>query len=424
MKKQKKLQKKKNSNYLLELEKLKTKITNISKIYSWNTDFNILDVKSNQEILIQNNKIVDINTAISDDADNIIDAKGCIVTPGFIDSHTHPIFIGNRADEFKMRLEGKSYQEIKEGGGGILSSITALRKASFEELYLASLQNIAPFIKYGTTTLEAKSGYGLSLDDEIKSLKVIKKINEDLEIDIIPTFLGAHAVPNEYSVDDYVDIVCNEMIPQISEEKLAVFCDVFCEEGYFDIQQSRKILNTAKSYDLIPRLHSDEFKYFGASELASEVGAASSDHLMMIDDNGIKALSESNTIATLLPGTTFFLNKETYADGRKLIDNQCQVAIASDFNPGTCTIRSLSNIMLLAIQNCGLTLDEAFLGVTYNAAKSLLKSNEIGLIKKNYNADIILWNADSLNEILYWYDSGDTKISKVIKNGKIIKKDD
>ena len=165
---------------------------------------------------------------------------------------------------------------------------------------------------------------------------------------------------------------------------------------------------------------SDEFKYFGASELAKEVGAASSDHLMMINDKGIKALPESDTIATLLPGTTFFLNKETYADGRKLIDNKCHVAIASDFNPGTCTIRSLSNIMLLAVQHCGLTLDEAFLGVTYNAAKALLKSDEIGLIKKNYNADIILWDTDSLNEILYWYDSENTKISKVIKNGIIV----
>ena len=210
------------------------------------------------------------------------------------------------------------------------------------------------------------------------------------------------------------------MIPQVAEQKLAIFCDVFCEEGYFDIEQSRKILNAAKSYNLIPRLHSDEFKYFGASELAEEVGAASSDHLMMINDKGIEALSRSNTVATLLPGTTFFLNKKTYANGRNLIDNKCKVAIASDFNPGTCTIRSLSNIMLLAVQHCGLTLDEAFLGVTYNAAKSLLKSDEIGLIRKNYNADMILWNINSLNEILYWYDSGSSKINKVLKNGKII----
>ena len=399
---------------------MKTKITNISKIYSWNTKLDILDIKSNQEILIENNKIIDIKSEIIDDVSYIIDAEQSIVTPGFIDSHTHPIFIGNRSNEFKMRLEGKSYQEIKEEGGWILSSITALRKASFNELYLSSLENINPFIKYGTTTLEAKSGYGLSLDDEIKSLKVIKKINQDLDIDIIPTFLGAHAVPNEYSVDEYVSIICNEMIPQIAEEKLAVFCDVFCEEGYFDIKQSRKILNTAKSYNLFPRLHSDEFKCFGASELASEVGAASSDHLMMINDNGIKALSKSNTVATLLPGTTFFLNKRTYANGRKLVDGQCQVALASDFNPGTCTIRSLTHIMFLAVQNCGLTLDEAFLGVTYNAAKSLLKSDELGLVKKGYNADIILWNTDSLNEILYWYDSGYTKINKIIKNGKLV----
>ena len=399
---------------------MKTKITNISKIYSWNTELDILDIKSNQEVLIENNKIVKITSKVIDDVDNTIDAEQSILTPGFIDSHTHPIFIGNRADEFKMRLEGKSYQDIKQEGGGILSSIRALRKASFEQLYLSSLENINPFIKYGTATLEAKSGYGLSLNDEIKSLKVIRKINDDLDIDIIPTFLGAHAVPNEYSADKYVDIICNEMIPQIAEEKLAIFCDVFCEEGYFNIQQSRKILNTAKSYSLVPRLHSDEFKYFGASELASEVGAASSDHLMMINNNGIKALSKSNTVATLLPGTTFFLNKKTYANGRKLIDNQCQVALASDFNPGTCTIRSLSNIMLLAVQNCGLTLDEAFLGVTYNAAKSLLKSDEIGLIEEGYNADIVLWNTKSLNEIIYWYDSEYTKINKIIKNGNLI----
>jgi imidazolonepropionase len=399
---------------------LKTKIINISKIYTWNVNLNILDEKRNHEILIEDQNIIEINNMIKTKCDLTIDADNNIITPGFIDSHTHPIFIGNRAEELQMRLNGKSYNEIKESGGGILTSIENLRNASFEELYISSINNITPFIKYGTTTLEAKSGYGLSLKDEIKSLRVIKKINDNLDIDILPTFLGAHAIPPEYNSNDYVDIICNEMLPQINNEQLAIFCDVFCEEGYFDINQSRKILNVAKSYNLIPRIHADEFKCFGASKLAKEIGAASADHLMHINQEGINALSSSNVIATLLPGTTFFLNKKEYANGRKLIDQNCQVSIASDFNPGTCTIRSLPNIMFLAMKNCGMTLDEVFLGVTYNAAKSLLKENELGLIKENYIADIIFWDVDSLSEIPYWFDSGYSKINRVIKRGKEI----
>ena len=396
---------------------MKTKIINISKIYSWDTDLNCLDVKLNQEILIQNNSIIEINNAISDEVDKVIDAKGCIATPGFIDSHTHPIFIGNRSNEFIMRLYGKSYNDIKESGGGILSSIKNVRQASFEELYLASLDNIKPFINYGTTTLEAKSGYGLTFEDEIKSLKVIDKINKELEIDIIPTFLGAHAIPEEYSIEQYVDIICNEMIPQIANDKLAVFCDVFCEEGYFNIAESRKILLKAKDYGLIPRLHADEFIYSRASELANEIDAISADHLMAINNDGIKALSDSDVIATLLPGTTFFLNSKKYANGRKLIDNNCSVALATDFNPGTCTIRSLSNIMFLAINHCGLSLEESFLGVTYNAACAIKKEKELGAISNGYNADFIFWNIKDLAEIPYWFDSSRFKIKKVIKNG-------
>ena len=393
------------------------KIINISKIYSWDTNLNSLDVKFNQQILIDNDKIKKIDNKVTDKVDKIFDAKNCIATPGFIDSHTHPIFIGNRSEEFIQRLNGKSYEEIKKSGGGILSSIKNVREASFDELYNSVLQNIEPFILYGTTTLEAKSGYGLTLKDELKSLRVIKKVNESLGIDIVPTFLGAHAIPEEYKSDDYVNVVCDEMIPAVAEENLAIFCDVFCEDGYFDIKQSKKILKTAQSYGLIPRLHADEFKYFGASKLAVDIGAASADHLMAIDEEGIDALSFSNVIATLLPGTTFFLNKKKYANGRKLIENNCDVAIASDFNPGTCTIRSLPNIMFLAMQNCGLTLEESFLGVTYNAAKSLKLDNQVGLLAENYLADIILWNVEELFEIPYWYDSSQTKISHIFKKG-------
>ncbi|MDB4859401.1 imidazolonepropionase [Candidatus Marinimicrobia bacterium] len=397
---------------------MKTKIINISKIYTWNPDSSSIDIFKDHEILIENNKILSINKSINENC-NIIDAENCVLTPGFIDSHTHPIFIGNRANEFNMRLNGKSYDDIKKMGGGILSSIKSLRNSTFDELYEYSIKNIKPFIYFGTTTMEAKSGYGLSVKDEIKSLKVIQKINEELCLDIIPTFLGAHDIPEEYGLNEYVDLICEEMIPQIAEQKLAVFCDVFCEEGYFNIKQSKRILETSKKYNLKPRIHADEFNYFGASELAANIGALSADHLMVINDKGINALAKSETVATILPGTTFFLNKDKYADGRKLIDRGCTVALASDFNPGTCTIRSLSNIMFLAMHKCGLSLEESFLAVTYNAAKSLQKEDSLGLIRKKYKADFIFWDINDLEEIPYWFDSSNTKILKVIKNGEL-----
>lgn len=399
---------------------MKTKIINIRKIITWNPESNSLDILLNKEVLVENNIIIGIENNFNNHNCNILDAEQCILTPGFIDSHTHPIFIGNRSNEFKMRLNGSSYEDIKNAGGGILSSIKSLREASFNQLYEYSLNNIKPFINFGTTTLEAKSGYGLSVKDEIKSLQVIKKINDELTIDILPTFLGAHAVPEEYKTEDYVELICKEMIPQIAEEKLAIFCDVFCEDGYFNLDQTRKILETSKRYGLLPRVHADEFKCFGASELANEVGALSADHLMVIDDKGVQALSKSDTVATILPGTTFFLNKNKYANGRHLIDNGCSVALASDFNPGTCTMRSLPNIMYLAIQHCGLTLEESFLGITYNAAKSLKKEHTLGLIRSEYNADFIFWDIKELDELPYWFDSSYTKINKIMKNGKIL----
>ena len=400
---------------------MKTKIINISKIISWNVDTNSIEIIKDKDILIESGKIISISKDI-DFHDEIIDGEKCTITPGFIDTHTHPIFVGNRANEFEMRSQGKTYQEISKMGGGINSSVNFLRNSSLEQLYLSSLNNIKPFLSFGTTTLEAKSGYGLSLKDEIKSLKVIKKINDELDIEIIPTFLGAHDFPDEFKNNkkEYVRLICEEMIPQVAEQKLAVFCDVFCEKGYYSVEDSRKILETAKQYKLIPRMHADEFVYSGAAELAQEIGAISADHLMAINEDGINALSKSNTIATLLPGTTFFLNKNCYANGRRLIDKNIDVALATDFNPGTCTIRSLSNIMFLAIQNCGLTLEESFLAVTYNAAKALNKKDSLGLLKNGYKADMIFWDIQELDEIPYWFDSYSTKIRKVMKDGRIL----
>ena len=399
-----------------------TRIYNISKIYTWNPLYNSLDIYKNKDILIKDGRIVEISKNIDLDIEKNLDAKNAIVTPGFIDSHTHPIFGGNRSNEYIERLEGATYDEIKKNGGGIISSILKTRECNFDQLYENSYLNIKDFIKYGTTTIEAKSGYGLSVDDEIKSLKIIKKINSKLDIDIIPTFLGAHDIPTEYIKNKqiYIDLICNKMIPQIAKEKLAVFCDVFCEPGYFNLNETEMIINKAKEYNLKPRLHVDEFVDSSGAELAVKLGAFSADHLMSVSDSGIKALAKSKTIATLLPGTTFFLNKNQYANGRKMIDQGCNVSIATDFNPGTCTIKSMSNIMHLAMQKCGLTLEEAFLGSTYNAAKSVGKENSIGLVKENYFADLILWNLTDLSEIPYWFDSCLSKIKYVIKKGNLI----
>ena len=395
------------------------KIINISKVITFDKQSKNIKCIENPEILIENEKILELSSTVAN-CDNIIDASNCIITPGFIDSHTHPIFIGNRAKDFVSRLNGKTYKQINNEGGGILSSIELLRNATDDELFLSSLNNIKSFIDLGTTTIEAKSGYGLTTKDEIRSLEIIKKINSCLPIDIIPTFLGAHSIPPEYSKSDYINIICNEMIPEIGRRKLAVFCDVFCEEGYFNKTDSYKILNQAKNYGLIPRLHADEFVYSGGAELAKEIKAASADHLMAINNDGIEALASSDVIATLLPGTTFFLNQDNYVNGRKLIDSGCNIALASDFNPGTCTIQSLSKIMQLAVMKCNISLDEAFKGVTINAAKSLLKQDSVGVIEKGYKADILFWDIDSLEEIIYWDNSSNLRLKKVIKNGQII----
>tara|TARA_Y100000590_G_scaffold361128_1_gene417680 strand:+ start:273 stop:1472 length:1200 start_codon:yes stop_codon:yes gene_type:complete len=395
------------------------KITNISKIITFNNISNNLEIIENKEILVKNGKIIEIANNCQD-CNDIIDANNNIVTPGFIDSHTHPIFVGERSKEFFMRINGKNYNEISKSGGGILSTVEKLRSASDDELYEISLENILPFINNGTTTMEAKSGYGLSTKDEIRSLEIINKLNKSLKIDIIPTFLGAHAIPQGYNKSDYIKLICDEMIPEIAKRKLAVFCDVFCENGYFDTDDSMQILNTAKEYGMVPRMHIDEFQSIGGAFIANKVNAASADHLMAIDDPSIKSLANSNVIATLLPGTTFMLNKNKYANGRKLIDSGCNVALATDFNPGTCTIRSLTQIMLLAILNCGMSIEECFKAVTCNAAKSLLLMNEIGLIKENYKADLLFWNIDSLDELVYWSDSSVVKLKKIMKNGDFI----
>ena len=402
-----------------------TKIKNIGKIVTWDIANNKIKNHQNQklEILIKNNSIFKIGENFNNIAyDKVIDAKGGLITPGFIDCHTHPIFYGNRSLDFKLRTEGKTYEEISSQGGGIKSSIDSVRESSFNELFKKSSSNIESFIKKGTTTIEAKSGYGLTLKDEIKSLEVIKELNKRSALDIVPTFMGAHDFPPEYANDKegYVNLICDEMIPEVADKKLALFCDVFCEKGYFNIKQSEKILSAGVKYGLIPRLHADEFIDSDAARLAADMKAVSADHLMFASDENFKKMADSNVMSVILPGTTFFLGKKEYVDANKILDFGGEIAIASDYNPGSCFIQSMPLIMLLSNLYCNLPIDLSFKACTYNAAKVLRKEKEIGLIKEGYNADLLIWNLDSLEAIPYSFDNTDNNILNVIKNGNIV----
>ena len=398
---------------------MKTKIINISTVCTWSPEEDKLLTQPKVEILVEDATIIQISKTVGE-AEEEIDADGALITPGFVDSHTHPIFSGNRANEFGMRVSGKSYEEIADRGGGIISSINAVRNASEDQLFEECLERVNFFLVHGTTTIEAKSGYGLTVEDELKSLRVIKRLNEASPLDIIPTFMGAHAFPPEFKNDHqgYVRIICDEMIPAVAEENLADFCDVFCEDGYFSIKDSRRILETAQKHGLTSRLHADEFVDSGAAELAAEVGAVSADHLMAVSDKGIQSMADAGVIATLLPGTTLFLGKTGYAPGRKIIDFGCDVALATDFNPGSCTIQSMPLIISLATLYCGLTIEEAFKAATWNGAKVIGREHQIGVVAKNYQADLLFWELSSIDEIPYWM--GSDRILNVMKAGELL----
>jgi len=395
------------------------KISNIKSIVSWDTNEDKLVYIDNQSIYLKDKKIFKItNEDLSFEQE--IDAENSIITPGFVDCHTHPIFSNNRAEEFNLRTSGSTYAEIASKGGGINSSVSSLRKEDENNLYESCVNRMDQFLFNGTTTLEAKSGYGLSVNDEIKSLNIIKKINQNHVLDLIPTFLGAHAIPSEYKNDksSYIELICNEMIPKVSKLKLAEFCDVFCENGYFDFEESSKILKTAKKYGFIPRLHADEFEDSRGLELAIKLKAISADHLMAANQKMFKQMADSDVVGVILPGTTFFLGQKNYVDAKKMIDSGCEVALATDFNPGSCTINSLPQIMFLAMAYCNMTFDQSFKAITYNAARAVNRELEIGLIKEDYNADLLFWDIENVYEIPYWFNS--ERLFKIIKNGQLI----
>ncbi|MCJ7648190.1 MAG: imidazolonepropionase, partial [Candidatus Lokiarchaeota archaeon] len=339
--------------------------------------------------------------------------------PGFVDPHTHIIFDGSRENELEMKLEGKTYLEILEAGGGILKTVTATRKASKEKLVKNGMKILDKMMTFGTTTVETKSGYGLSLESEIKSLEAAKLLNLQHPIDIISTFLGAHAIPPEYAEnpDDYVDLIISKMIPQIAEKKLAEFCDVFCEQGIFSIQQTRKILNAAINHGLKPQIHVDEIMDTNGAALAAELNAIQTGHLLKSNEIGLKAMAKEKIIATLLPGTPFCLMLKDYAPARKMIEYGIPIALATDLNPN-CWTESMQMIIVLACYNMKLKPAEALTAATINAACAIQRQDKIGSLEIGKKADINIF--DIPNHQFLAYQFGGNLISKVIKNGKVV----
>jgi len=347
----------------------------------------------------------------------VIEGKNRTVMPGFIDSHTHLVFAGSRSDEYEMRIKGSTYEEIAKAGGGIASTVNAVRTSTREELFKISEKRLGNFLTYGTTTLEAKSGYGLDVKNEIKMLEVISKLNQKNKygINIIPTFLGAHSVPKDMSKKDYIELICFEMIPQVAKKKLAKFIDVFCELNYFSASETESILSLGAKFGLVPRLHTDQFNSIGGVDAAIKVNAISVDHLEVLKAKDIKKLSGKNIIATLLPGTSYFLNIP-YQPARELIESGVPVTLATDFNPGSCNTENLQAIMSLASLKLKMSAEEIINAVTYNAAHSLLLQNSHGSIEKGKYADLLIFDFPSYKDLLYHF--GVNGIESVFKKGK------
>ncbi|MBS1514957.1 MAG: imidazolonepropionase [Bacteroidetes bacterium] len=348
-----------------------------------------------------------------------IDCKGKVVTPGFIDSHTHLVFSGNREDEYEMRIAGKTYQEIAAAGGGIASTVSSVRKSSFNNLYKIAEKRLSKFIETGTTTIEVKSGYGLDTENEIKILRVIKELKKNkFGLDIIPTFLGAHAVPKGATKKQYIESICYEMIPKIAKEKLAEFIDVFCEVNYFDKEDTARIFSEGIKFGMIPKIHTDQFNSIGGVRAALKHRAISVDHLEVLKDKDIKKLSGKNTIATLLPGVSYFLDI-SYQPARKLIANNVPVALATDFNPGSCPTQNMQMIMSLASIQLKMTAEEILNAVTINAAYAVNRQNKSGSIEIGKQADLLIFDIPSYKFITYNF--AVNNITNVIKKGRIIK---
>ena len=349
-----------------------------------------------------------------------VDASGSVVMPGFVDAHTHPVFAGTREDEYEMRAAGLTYQQIAAQGGGIRSTVRKTRAASEHDLFEMALPRVNWLLEHGTTTIEAKSGYGLTIEDEIKILRVIRKLNDETPLELIPTFLGAHEVPDEYRADreGYVRLLIEEMLPLVAAEGLARYCDVFCESHVFSADESRAVLSRAKELGLGSRLHAEQLSLSGGATLAAELGAASADHLEWIDADGIIALRQTGIVAVLLPGAVFNLGLTRYAPSREMIEEGVAVALATDFNPGSSPTPSMQMILSIACTQMRMTPAEAVTAATINAAHSLGSEGRIGSLEPGKQADVVVFDCSDYRQIPYFY--GINHALVVIKSGRVV----
>ena len=332
----------------------------------------------------------------------VVDLGGRVVLPGFVDAHTHLVFAGNRLDDFERRARGESYEQIAKAGGGIWSTVEKTRAASEADLFGQATKHAEWFVKCGTTTVEAKSGYGLTLDDELKILRVMQRLNQETPLEVVPTFLGAHAVPRDSSAGEYVDLVINEMLPRVAKEKLAEFCDIFCERGYFDVEQSRKILSSAKKLGLKLRGHVDQLTNSGGAKLMAELGAATADHLEKTDEEGIAALKTANVQPVLLPGSVYALGSKSSPRAREMIEAGLPVVLATDFNPGSSPTPSMPMVLSLACTQMKMSPAEAIAASTINAAHSLSR-DDIGSLEAGKAANVAVFDCEDHRELAYWF---------------------
>ncbi len=349
-----------------------------------------------------------------------VDAKQRLITPGLVDCHTHPVFFNLRDHEFVQRVQGKTYKEIAAAGGGIRYSVRDLRQADSEALLKRVLQRLDNFLQYGTTTIEAKSGYGLSLEHELKSLEILQQAANQHPVEIAPTFLGAHEVPDEFRDrrEEYIKLVINEMIPAVAQRQLARFADVFCEAHVFNANESRQILSAAKQAGLRPKIHADQLTASGGAEVAIEIGAVSADHLEHTSPALFEKLRTSGVVPVLLPGADFFIRAAKYAEARAMIAAGLPVAISTDFNPGTCMTENLPMIMTLACLHLRLTPAEALVAATLHAAEALAMGNRIGSLEVGKQADAVIWQAERVEEIPYHF--AVNLVHQVIKKGRMV----
>ena len=399
---------------------MKTLITNIGQLATPSGSGPVegkamsdLTIHEGVDLLIDGDRVAKISTGINQsEADRLIDADGGVVLPGLVDPHTHAVFAGTREEEFLARAQGIPYD-----GGGILASAHAVAQTDEEGLLEHCLPHLQRMLESGTTTIEIKSGYGLSLDGEVKLLIAIRRLNKALPMRVIATFLGAHAFPEKVRRDDYISTIITQMIPTVRRRRLASFCDVFCDRGFYTLAETRTILRAARGAGLRLKMHADELSSTGGAELAAELEVTSADHLLKASEKGMKLLGQAGVIPVLLPGTAFTLGS-TYAPARRMIELDLPIALATDFNPGTCLIHSMLTIIGLAVMKMGLSVEEAITAATINAACALELSEEIGSLEKGKVADLILLDLDTYRQIPYYF--GHNPVRMVIKGGEVV----